>query len=125
MTASDIKNIQDMLKANANTYFDTELSIKLAKLKLNIDEQTKIYNEVVTRLLNECAEKEEGKYKTDDNGNVLIKSDKIEMWEEEFGKIENTDFTLDITLTTDDISKLKMTPMQASSLLLIEEDPED
>ena len=125
MKPIDIKNIQDILKANADTYFDTKLSIKLAKLKLEIDNCVKIYNDVVTRLLNEFAIKEEDKYKLDDDGNILIKEGKANEWTAEYKKLEETDFDIKITFTDEELDQIKMTPKQASSLILLKENPKD
>ena len=125
MKPIDIKNIQDILKANADTYFDTKLSIKLAKLKLEIDNCIKIYNDVVTRLLNEFAIKEEDKYKLDDEGNIFIKDGKINEWTAEYKKLEETDFDIKITFTDEELDQIKMTPKQASSLILLKENPKD
>lgn len=123
MKPIDIKNIQDMLKANADTYFDTKLSIKLAKLKLEIDNYVKIYNDVVTRLLNEFAVKEDNKYKFDDEGNVFIKEEKLSEWTTEYKKLEETDFDVKTTFTEEELDQIKMTPKQASSLILLKENP--
>lgn len=125
MKPIDIKNIQDILKANADIYFDTKLSIKLAKLKLEIDDCVKIYNDVVTRLLNEFAIKEEDKYKLDDDGNILIKEGKANEWTAEYKKLEETDFDIKITFTDEELDQIKMTPKQASSLILLKENPKD
>lgn len=125
MRVSDIKNIQEMLKANADTYFDTNLSIKLAELKLDIDKRVKVYNEVITRLLNECAVKEDDKYKTDNDGNVLIKDEKLDTWMTEYNKLDNTEFEINIKFTEAELNQMKMTPKQASSLILLKEDPKD
>ena len=125
MRVSDIKNIQEMLKANADTYFDTNLSIKLAELKLDIDKRVKVYNEVITRLLNECAVKEDDKYKTDNDGNVLIKDEKLDTWVAEYNKLDNTEFEINIRFTEAELNQMKMTPKQASSLILLKEDPKD
>ena len=126
MKAVDIKNLQEILKANANTYFDTKLSLKLAKLKLEVDNKIKIYNDVVSRLLNECAVlKDDGKYNVDEDGNLELKPDKKEMWETEITKIENMDLDILETFTDDEINQLKITPAQASTVLLLKENPKD
>ena len=125
MKPIDIKNIQDILKANADTYFDTKLSIKLAKLKLEIDSCVKIYNDVVTRLLNEFAVKEDNKYKFDDEGNVFIKEEKLSEWTTEYKKLEETDFDVKTTFSEEELDQVKMTPKQASSLILLKENPKD
>lgn len=125
MKPIDIKNIQDMLKANADIYFDTKLSIKLAKLKIEIDNCVKIYNDVVTRLLNEFAIKEDDKYKLDDKGNIFIKEGKLNEWTTEYKKLEESDFDVKTTFTEEELDQIKMTPKQASSLILLKENPKD
>ena len=121
----DLKTLQQALNNNYNIPFDTKLSIKLARLKSELSSNTKIYDEVVKKLINECAELDENNEpKLNEQGNIILKNDKINKWSEGWRILQDEEFSFAITFTMDELDNMKLTPAGAEVFLnLIEETP--
>ncbi|WP_143314187.1 hypothetical protein [Clostridium sp. HBUAS56017] len=86
-------------------------------LNKNIDKinsELKIYNTTREKLIDECAEKEDGKPKIE-NGNFVIKADYLEKWNQEMSNIlaiENELELKEIELSKLEKSSVDITPIE-------------
>lgn len=125
MKGTYLKILPEILQNNANKVLPTKLSIKIAKLNLEVEKNLKIYKEVITKLLERYAVKENGKPKIEKDGTVVLISGVEDKWNKEYNELENEDFEFNVHFTEDELNDLILTPIQASALIeLIEETPE-
>ena len=125
MKGTYLKILPEILQNNANKVLPTKLSIKIAKLNLEVEKNLKIYKEVITKLLERYATKENGKPKIEKDGTVVLINGVEDKWNKEYNELENEDFEFNVHFTEDELNDLVLTPIQASALMeLIEETPE-
>lgn len=126
MLGVDLQLLIGLLKNNSSTVLPTALSIKLARFKREVDANLDIYREVLTKLVNNCAQmNDNGTPIIDENGNILLKPEKQQEWQEHYSDLENTKLNVSITFTNDEIEKLKLTPAEAEVMLKLIKDPEN
>lgn len=118
-----LKTIPEILKNNANIIFPTKLSLKIAKFNKEAEDNISMYRMVLDKLINEYVEKDENnKPLIKEDGTAILKDDCIEKWNKEYNDLENSEFEFKTKFTMDDLDLMKLTPVQASTMLnLIEE----
>lgn len=112
--------LPDILETNANSVLPTALSIKIAKFNNEVTENSKIYKEVLNRLVENYVEKDEdGNLKIDSQGNAKLKENYRAEWDKEYRELENQEFEFKTKFTLDELEKLELTPIQASAMLTL------
>ena len=119
--------IPDILKANASEPLPTKVSIKLAKLNKELEDNLSIYKTVLNQLVENYVQKDKaGVPLIEDDGTVTLKSDCTDKWKKEYNDLENSEFEFKISFTEDELNLMKLTPLQASVMMtLIKENSGD
>lgn len=118
-----LKTIPEILKNNANIIFPTKLSLKIAKFNKEAEDNISMYRMVLDKLINEYVEKDENnKPLIKEDGTATLKDDCIEKWNKEYNVLENSEFEFKTKFTMDDLDLMKLTPVQASTMLNLIED---
>lgn len=119
MTGLDLIALQSILKTNANNIFPAMLSIKMAKLKQEVEEGIDIYKEALLRLVKNYGQlKEDGSPNIDSEGNILLKPDCVDNWKKESQELEKAQVKdCTIKFTQEEVEQLSLTPIEAEALL--------
>ena len=127
MVPRELKDLKDVLDANGDTIFPSELSIKLAKLAKEVDSNIQIYTDIVNKLIKECVERKEDGTPVDiaEDGTLALIPDKVPLWHERIDELEKTNFAISTIITQDELEQLKITPKQAQTLMKITETRSD
>lgn len=125
MKSAYLTLMPDILKSNSSEPFPTKLSIKIAKLNKELEDNLSIYRTVLNKLVDNYVKKDEnGKPMIDEDGTVTLKEDCAEQWRKEYGDLENSEFEFKTTFTEDELSLMKLTPVQAATMMeLVKENP--
>lgn len=117
MKGTYLKILPEILQNNADKTLPTKLSIKMAKLNAEVDENIKIYKEVLSKLLDQYAEKEDGKPKIDNDGTVTLIKGMKDKWTKDYTELETEEFKFNTVFTEDELENLTLTPLQASAMM--------
>lgn len=118
MKGTYLKSLPEIMKENANKVLPTKISIKLAKLNVEVEKNINIYQTVLEKIIDECAEKDENnKPKITEDGIITLLKDKISVWQEKYNTLENEDFEFTVHFTEDEINELTLTPAQAAAMI--------
>lgn len=118
MKGTYLKVLPEVLKENANKALPTKISIKLAKLNFEVEKNMSIYKTVLEKIIDECAEKDEaGKPKITDDGVITLIEDKIPVWKEQYGALEDEEFDFETRFTEEELNELSLTAIQAAAMI--------
>ena len=68
---------------------DIQVTYKVMKFLKSIESDVAFYNNKLTEIAQECAEKDGDKIKTDENGNLILANDKISEWNDKIADLAN------------------------------------
>lgn len=117
MTAIDLRNLQSFLSNNANNVYPAKVSLKIARLKKEVDEQAELYDEVLKKIFETCVKKDENnKYKVTENEIELIEG-KEQEWEKQYNELKTLELEIKTKFTEDEVSNFVLTPAQATTII--------
>ena len=75
---------------------DIQVGYKVMKFLKSIENDVGFYNNKLTEIAQDCAEKDGDKIKTTDNGNLVLAKDKVSEWNDKIADLANID--IEVTL---------------------------
>ena len=108
----DLLNIQALYDDIKKEKIPVKLAYKLNQLFLTIEEKNKFYVQELTKILEECAEKdEEGNFlPADAQGSIKLKEEYVTIAHKEIRELENLEIELpNITFSLDELDCLQLT----------------
>lgn len=114
VSLNDILNASTTFSTIMNQSFKGSLAFKIARLARELNKEVETFNEERQKILQAYCEKDEnGELVTLENGNVKVKDDKIQEFNDEFTSLLNTEIEVNADkLPLDKIDDFDITPQQ-------------
>ena len=75
---------------------DIQVGYKVMKFLKSIENDVAFYNNKLTEIAQNCAEKDGDEIKTTENGNIVLKKDKISEWNDKFADLANIEIEISL-----------------------------
>ena len=111
---SDVVNATETFNKIMQQSFKGSLAFKIARLARELDKEMTTFNAERQKILEKyCVKDENGQLKTNENGTVQVKPDKINEFNEEFASLLETEVEINAEkLPMDSIDSFDITPQQ-------------
>ena len=96
---------------------DIQVGYKVMKFLKSIENDTAFYDNKLTEIAQECAEKDGDKIKTTENGNLVLAKDKVEEWNSSIADLANIEVEVSLpSFKLEDFSECDFTLEELSIL---------
>ena len=117
MKIYDLIKMKTIFVPYYNDKLSAALSYKIFKLCNLIEQEEQFYNQKMQEIIDEFGEKSDGKFVTDNNGNVKIIADRIDDAHKAINELRDIEVdTPNIVFTLDELSEIKLSVMDMVAL---------
>ena len=124
VSLNEILNASEAFNTIMQQQFKGSLAFKIARLARELNKEVETFNTERQKLLNEYCEKDEnGELLTLENGNVQVKPDKVNEFNEVFRSLLQTEVEINAEkFSADLIDEFQVSPQQMDSLMVFFEE---
>ena len=95
MKLINLIHINNIFKPNMK-FKDIQVGYKVMKFLKSIESDIAFYNNKLTEIAQDCAEKDGDKIKTTENGNLVLAKDKISEWNDKTTELANIEIEISL-----------------------------
>ena len=119
MKLVDLIQINNIFKPNME-FEDIQVGYKIMKFLKSIESDVAFYNNKLSEIAQECAEKDGDKLKMNENGNLILSKEKIEEWNKKVADLANVEIEVNLpSFKLEDFTKCSFNLEELSILELL------
>ena len=119
MKLVNLIQINNIFKPNME-FEDIQVGYKIMKFLKSIESDVAFYNNKLSEIAQECAEKDGDKLKMDENGNLILSKEKIEEWNKKVADLANVEIEVNLpSFKLEDFTKCSFNLEELSILELL------